>query len=428
MELEQKMLERLKGRALSEGIKWENISIFITHDDATSIRYNHIYIGEFLVHLGKYFLGRYVIDAFQSKYGLQKTEDFEEFTNIIDKWIEYICFIESKEYSEQRDLSFGRKFEYRPSKSIQAALSRPLKGEGLLLILQDFTVIDIETTGLDPSVDEIIEIGALKVRDGKVVATFHTLVKPDHEVSDFIERLTGITNESLGSAPDANNALLGFNEFIGEDILVGHNVHFDINFLYDTSMKCLSMSIENNFIDTLRFSRRITHGLKNFKLETLAEYFGVEVIESHRAIADCETTLGVYQGICRFIKSKDLDLNNLPKQEKRIAKSIKLSDFKAQSDDIDETHELFEKMIVFTGALATMTREKAVQLAVNVGAIPKTGVSKNTNYLVLGNLDYAKHNLKDSKSSKQKKAEELILKGHDLQIISENTFLDMISE
>ena len=100
---------------------------------------------------------------------------------------------------------------------------------------------------------------------------------------------------------------------------------------------------------------------------------------------------------------------------------------KAESDNFDTTHPLYGKVCVFTGKLELMSREQAAQLVVNLGGTCGNGVTKKTNYLILGNNDYCS-TIKDGKSSKQKKAEQLILSGQDLQIIPEDVFYELVLE
>ena len=118
-------------------------------------------------------------------------------------------------------------------------MEREAKGSSLLQIPASYTMIDTETTGLDPQYDKIIEMAAVKVRDGKEVARFETLVNPEQPIDDFIADLTGITNEELSAAPVAADCLPDFMEFIGDDLIVGHNIHFDVNFIMRRSKTTL---------------------------------------------------------------------------------------------------------------------------------------------------------------------------------------------
>jgi len=113
---------------------------------------------------------------------------------------------------------------------------RESKGRSIIAFPSGYVALDIETTGLDPSVDEIIELAAIRVRDGVRADTFASLVKPRNTISGFITELTGITNDMVSGAPRVESILPQFCEFIGGDVVVGHNVNFDINFIYDALM------------------------------------------------------------------------------------------------------------------------------------------------------------------------------------------------
>ncbi len=133
-----------------------------------------------------------------------------------------------------------------------------------------------------------------------VAAEFRSLVKPDlkygydgygneyaYYVDDFITGLTGIANEMLDTAPPVEYVLPGFVDFIGDDVLAGQNVNFDINFLYDGLMSNSNYKLRNDFVDLMRLTRKILPDLENHKLETVASNFKIEVVGSHRASADC---------------------------------------------------------------------------------------------------------------------------------------------
>jgi DNA polymerase-3 subunit epsilon len=111
---------------------------------------------------------------------------------------------------------------------------------------------------------------------------------------------------------------------------------------------------------------------------------------------------------------------------KKARPSTNLKDLKATVDSFDETHPCYNMRFVFTGELK-IKREEAAQIIINLGGIVESSITKKTNYLVLGNYDYfTSRRIKDGKSSKHKKAEEYILKGQDLRIITENIFFDML--
>lgn len=299
---------------------------------------------------------------------------------------------------------------------------RELKGKSLTAILPDYTVLDIETTGLDPSFDEIIEVSAIRVRGNSVCDTFSSLVKPASPVDDFIVELTGITNEMLDTAPTISDVFPRFIQFVGDDVIVGHNVNFDINFLYDTSSILSLAPFKNDFIDTMRLSRKLFPEAKNHKLGTLAQLFNIPQPVSHRSAADCDTTNSIYRHISQYVSENEIDLSALFAKKRYTCKA---ADIQAEVDSFGEDSPFFGKVCVFTGVLEKMVRRDAMQIVVNMGGICGDSVTAKTNYLILGNNDYCS-SIKDGKSSKQKKAEGLILKGKDLSIISEDVFYDMI--
>lgn len=160
----------------------------------------------------------------------------------------------------------------------------------------NYTVIDIETTGLSNTKNEIIELSAIRIRNNKISDTFTTLVKPNGYISSFIKNLTGITNEMVSNAPSISEILDKYLNFIGEDTIVGHNVRFDIGFIHNNSLKHYNKSFLNNSIDTCKLAKKITD-LKRKNLETVANYFNIDTTGHHRAERDCIMTFGIYNAM-----------------------------------------------------------------------------------------------------------------------------------
>ena len=130
------------------------------------------------------------------------------------------------------------------------------KGRSLLVLPEDYCVVDIETTGLSPKENEIIEISAVKYRGLKKAETFSTLIKPVGRISPFITSLTGISNDMVRNAPDISGAILEFYDFARGELIMGYNVNFDIDFLYDNLLRCHGIVFDNDFVDVKRFARR----------------------------------------------------------------------------------------------------------------------------------------------------------------------------
>ena len=122
-------------------------------------------------------------------------------------------------------------------------MERLYKGNSLIRKLDDYTVLDIETTSLDTFSGEIVEISAIKVRDRKEIDSFSKLIKTKNEIVYFTTRLTGITNEMVEKqGKELVVVLQEFRKFLDKDIIVGHNVNFDINFIYDNMEENLLFS------------------------------------------------------------------------------------------------------------------------------------------------------------------------------------------
>lgn len=308
------------------------------------------------------------------------------------------------------------------------------KGHLSYTLPRNYVVIDLETTGLSPSCDEIIEYAAVKVVNDEIVSTFQELAKPTFPISPIITNITGITNEMLASARPTSEVYKDYINFIGRSVLVGHNVNFDINFLYDYGQP--QTTVSNNYIDTLRLAKLKVQGLECYKLAFLCDTFGLNDEDGyHRALFDCYQTNKLYQ----FLKSDLTDSDWMFLRETRKPSSTRRNyrqsiDFKALTatipvEEIDKDNPFYGKEIVFTGALERFERKVACQIVVNLGGIPKGGITKKTDFLVLGNNDYCRSITNpEHKSSKQLKAEAMMESGGTIRIIPEDVFYDMIED
>ena len=304
---------------------------------------------------------------------------------------------------------------------------REFKGKSLMVPSSDYTVIDLETTGFSPSKDYIIELSALRVRNSIPVDSFSSLVKSSSlpVLPDLVTSLTGITQTMYDSAPMIEDIFPDFISFIGNDLIVGHNVNFDINFLYDFSMRFWSKPITNDFVDTMRISRRLLPELPSHQLFVLSIHYNIGAQVFHRALDDCKTTHYCFQALITDILSK---YDNFETFAKPVHKSdLHAKDITADTNNFDESHPLYGKVCVFTGALSRYSRKEAMQLIVNRGGIVADGVTKKTNFLIVPEDDYVLDE-NSYKSNKRLKAEKLKISGNDIEIIPESVFYDMISE
>lgn len=291
------------------------------------------------------------------------------------------------------------------------------KGKSIIEVLDDYTVIDIETTGLTLGYDEIIEIGAIKVRSGVEMNRFSSLIQPK-DFSLFDSYFTGITVKELKQAPTIEEVIPKFLDFIQDDILVGANINsFDINFLYDNILAITNKKIKNNVVDIFRFARKLLPNLGKYSLENISTSLGF-IGNHHRAIADCELTLKCYEWFKQKIKNENINVSELFKYKNP---TYKVSDLQCTVNYIAEDNLLFEKVVVITGVLTGITRKEAQQLVKNMGGIPKQGFVSTTNFLVVGDT-------KGEDTEKIKKAQAARLNGQDVRIIDGKSFLDYCKE
>ncbi|TXK89452.1 PHP domain-containing protein, partial [Parageobacillus sp. SY1] len=159
-----------------------------------------------------------------------------------------------------------------------------------LLSEDTYVVFDVETTGLSAVYNTIIELAAVKVKDGEIIDRFTSFANPHHPLSITTIELTGITDDMLKDAPDVEEVLRQFYDWMGDSILVAHNASFDIGFLNVGFTKLGLGKVTNPVIDTLELARFLYPELKNHRLNTLCKKFDIELTQHHRAIYDAEAT------------------------------------------------------------------------------------------------------------------------------------------
>lgn len=160
------------------------------------------------------------------------------------------------------------------------------------IFCDSFTVVDIETTGLDPKKDKITEIGAIRVEGGEIRESFHRLVNPGRKLEERIVSLTGLTDEMLKEAPYIQDVIGEFLDFETTGCLLGHSILFDYSFLKRAAVN-ERKEFERLGIDTLTISRKYLQELESRSLPCLCNHFGI-VHQAHRALSDVEATLDLY--------------------------------------------------------------------------------------------------------------------------------------
>lgn len=232
-----------------------------------------------LINIIKDNMGEEFIQKASDRYNRIIAGDRNEYIPLLDKREKYYEFIESLNIDIVRKDITPKNVDY---KIIKPGFT-------------SFVAFDLETTGLDTSSDEIIEIGAIKVVDGKVVETkefiFQELIKPNKKIPKVVENVTHITNDMVKNKKGIDEIINEFKEFIKDNILIGYNcMSFDKKFLDRLNI------IDNDYFDVMFLAKKYQIKLKcmNVKLNEVASKLDITNPEAHRALADAITTAKVY--------------------------------------------------------------------------------------------------------------------------------------
>lgn len=168
-------------------------------------------------------------------------------------------------------------------------------------MLKSYIAFDLETTGLSPQEHEIIEIGALKVREGKVVDRFMEFVHPDKPITPMITNITHITNDMVAGARSCPEVIHDFLSFCEDDVLIGHNVMFDYSFVKCSAVR-EGLTFEKMGIDTLKIAKKVHPELESKSLSALCEHYKIENKAAHRAYFDALATAKLYQTLSHYFE------------------------------------------------------------------------------------------------------------------------------
>lgn len=167
--------------------------------------------------------------------------------------------------------------------------------ESRLLKELDFVVVDLEATGAKMPPNRVIELGAYRICNGRIVDKFLTLVNPEIPIPRFVISLTGITNEMVKSAPVFADVAPRWLDFVSDAVLIAHNAPFDTSFLnHEISRVYPGHRMVNSHLCTVRLSRRVFPGLNNYRLDTVADHFSIPISHRHRAGSDALATAEVF--------------------------------------------------------------------------------------------------------------------------------------
>lgn len=187
-----------------------------------------------------------------------------------------------------------------------------------------FIAVDVETTGFSVKKNDIIEIGAVKVCNGEVVDRFSILVNPGKNISKFIEKITGISNEMVSDAPDIKVALREFCKFAGDNILVAYNANFDIRFLKVAANKA-GVDYCPTYIDTLMLCRYVYPEFQIYKLDSVCEELGINIQHCHRAVDDATACGMIFSKITERLKIKNVAIEYVNDNIEHCSKTFEKS-------------------------------------------------------------------------------------------------------
>lgn len=188
------------------------------------------------------------------------------------------------------------------------------KGQQKTEYIRDYVIFDLETTGTSCYNDKVVEISAVKVVDGRVVEEFSTLVNPDRPIPYYASQVNGITDDMVEDAPLFKEALKDFLDFVGDMVLVGHNIHaFDLKFIYRDCEEYFGKVPGNDYIDTLKMSRICLPELVHHTLSDIASFYGISTEGAHRALNDCRMNQAVYEKMGERLEARLKEVKTCPK-------------------------------------------------------------------------------------------------------------------
>ena len=292
------------------------------------------------------------------------------------------------------------------------------KGQEWPDFISDYTMLDIETTGLNHYRDHVTELGAVKVRNNKVVAEFSQLVvyPRSNRVPSFITKLNGITEELLlKEGIPVKEAMTAFRSFIGADIIIGYNVNFDLNFLYDLAQKFHLPELNNNYVDVLRLAR-VYYPMQHNRLLDCIQRAGIAQVEQHHGLADSLDTKKVYDDFRQHFTPE------LLQEAQGKLKNMDLLHAELEAWELGFRNPVNNKKIAFAPEVE-MDRAQAAQMVNNMNGLAQTGVKPDTDYLIMSDDGFfSKTNPETLKAKEYNRA------GSKIKRLSESYFLNMLDE
>lgn len=239
-----------------------------------------------------------------------------------------------------------------------------------------YVVFDLETTGFSPIKDKIIEIGAVKVEQGKITEKFSTFVNPKVPIPFQITQLTSITDEMVLDAPDIETALPKFLAFIGDAVLVAHNASFDVGFI-EQNLRYQDIVPDFTSVDTVAMARILLPTLSKFKLNVVANALHISLENHHRAVDDAGATAEIFVKFIEMLRDRN------------ITDLTKLNQFGANNGDAVKKLPTYHVIILAKNEIGrvnlyTLVSKSHLEYYARRPRIPKSELSKYREGLIVG--------------------------------------------
>lgn len=240
---------------------------------------------------------------------------------------------------------------------------------------EEFVVFDIETTGLNSHTNKIIEIGAVKIKAGRIIDRYSQLINPGISIPYHITEITSITNEQVANQPKINEVIGKFVEFIGDAVLVAHNAPFDMGFIKRDIKEYLNIDLENSVIDTLQMARDLFPDFKKYGLGDLNKSLGLALEKHHRAVDDSQATANMFIIFLEKYKEKGIEyLKDINKGFEVNVKKQSLKNIMVQVKTQEGLKNMYK--LVSEGHIKYFGNKKA--------RIPKSVLKENREGLIIG--------------------------------------------
>ena len=240
---------------------------------------------------------------------------------------------------------------------------------------EEFVVFDIETTGLNSHTNKIIEIGAVKIKAGRIIDRYSQLINPGISIPYHITEITSITNEQVANQPKIDEVIGKFLDFIGDAVLVAHNAPFDMGFIKRDIKEYLNIDLENSVIDTLQMARDLFPDFKKYGLGDLNKSLGLALEKHHRAVDDSQATANMFIIFLEKYKEKGIEyLKDINKGFEVNVKKQSLKNIMVQVKTQEGLKNMYK--LVSEGHIKYFGNKKA--------RIPKSVLKENREGLIVG--------------------------------------------